>query len=361
MGSHLFGSNHMSLGLSQLGSHQISPLQNQNPPSSNMLRLGSAGGAKFEHLIPPSNPSSFGQAPQPMHSSALFMPDANQGFPNKPMHGLMQLPDLQSNSNNSPPASSLFNLSFFPNNNSSSGGISSGDNVNMNSTSLPSSGLLLQDQINNSMGDHGVSSLYSNSMPPENIASHMSATALLQKAAQMGSTTSSNSSSLFRGLTSSSSIGAKSEKQNVLANFGVSFGNDNGGESLRSQIENGNNLQGLMNSIANANPSMFGGSGRGQDNNFVGFNGGGVTLDQHHSNTNFSSMDEAKLHQNLAVSFGGSDKLTLDFLGVGGMVRNMGGGYSQREQQHAINMSSLESDLKSTAQASQPFGSTTLQ
>ncbi|KAF2305726.1 hypothetical protein GH714_007838 [Hevea brasiliensis] len=57
IGTHLYGNNHMCLGLSQVGS-QIPPLQDQNHPTSKMLRLGSAGAAKFEHIIPPSNSSS---------------------------------------------------------------------------------------------------------------------------------------------------------------------------------------------------------------------------------------------------------------------------------------------------------------
>lgn len=376
MGGHLYGTSQMTLGLSQVGS-QIASLHDQNHPSSNILRLDSAGAAKYEHLLPPSNPS-FGKPPQPMPSSAFFMPDSNQGYQehqshhgllgNKPFHGLMQFPDHQGNANNSPSAAAnLFNLGFFPNNSTSSS-ISNSNNAN-NSTTLPPSGFLSPDQFNNgnasgqgttlfssSMSDHvgsGLSSLYSTSMQQESLAPHMSATALLQKAAQMGPTTSSNSSSLLRGLGGSSSTGAKSDRQLLSSNF----------SSLRSQMENENHLQGLMNSLANGNSSIFGGSGHAQENNFGGFNGRGITLEQQHKNTNFSKVDDAKLHQSLGVSMGGSDRLTLDFLGVGGVVRNVGGGFSQREQRHVVEMSSLDSEIKTAAaaQGSRPFGGAKLQ
>jgi hypothetical protein len=315
----------MSLGLSQVGS-QISQLQVHHPSGNNMLRLGNAGAAKFEHLIPPPNPSSIPM----MHSSGFFMGDANQGpFPNKSLQGLMQLPDLQSNTNNSS-ASNLFNLGFFPNNSNASR-VSSNENANTGSTSLVNSGFLNANLFNNVNGaDQGttlfssnmggdhvgsgtMSSLFNTSM--QNISPYMSATALLQKAAQMGSTTSSNSpTSLLKGLGSSSTTGAKSVRPHVSTNFGSSFGNPTVGESLETQMESESQFQGLMNSLANGSSSIFGNE---QDNSYTGFN-----------SSNFSKVGEEKLHQSLA----GSDKLTLDFLGVGGRVRNVGGGFPQGDQ-----------------------------
>lgn len=351
----------MTLGLSQVGS-QIASLHDQNNPASNILRLDSAGAAKYEHLLPPAN-ASFGKAPQ----SAFFMPDSNQGYQeqqsqhgllgNKPFHGLMQFPDLQGNANNSPAASAanLFNLGFFPNNSTSSS-ISNGNHPS-NSTS----GFLSPDQFNNgnasgqgttlfssSMSDHvgsGLSSFYSTSMQQESLAPHMSATALLQKAAQMGPTTSSNGTSLLKGLSGSSSSSAKFS-------------------SLRSQMEAENHLQGLMHSLANGNSSIFGASGNEQDNSFVGFNARGMTLEQQQcKNANFSKVDDAKLHQTLGVSIGGSDRLTLDFLGVGGVVRNVSGGFPQREQRHGVEMSSLDPEIRTAAaaQTGRAFGGAKLQ
>ncbi|ESW15760.1 hypothetical protein PHAVU_007G099800 [Phaseolus vulgaris] len=307
LGTHLFGTNHTSLTLSQVGT-QLSQVQNQNQTVTN---IGAA--LKFEHLIPPLNQSSFGHSPQSMPSSAFFMNNntnqtlfeehqSQQGqlFSNKQLHGLMQLTALDGNTNNSnsssvaAPNSNLFNLSFFPSSNSTSTIIPDQFN-NISGSDQGTTPPPLFVNNNPAVSDHvgsSFSSLFGDSI--ENVSSpHMSATVLLQKASQMGSTTTTSGSSLLRGM---SSNGSKAENGH----------------------HHHHNLQGLMNSIANGNTSLFRNM-QGNENNLSGFH----------------NVDESnhKLPQNLNnVNFGGSDKLTLDFLGVGGMVRNMNGGFSQREQ-----------------------------
>ncbi|KAL8520731.1 hypothetical protein ACS0TY_011324 [Phlomoides rotata] len=302
IGSHLLGLSQMSTSQDQVNSPRLS--------SHDMLRLGSGSrpSPQFEPIMSPGYPRSLPPSP------ALFMQQNQEEADQSPhhhgmlqnkssssLHGLMHLPQLQMNNANASSSStpSLFNLTFHPNNGSTGSTIDgSHHSGGGDDSTLFSSGNLMS---------MALPSLYSNSPTIQTPTSgHMSATALLQKAAQLGSTT--------------SNAGASSS---LLKSFGKSgdhsFGGGFGGN-------NGNHLHDLMNSIAAAgggsSASMYGGaySGDQQDmDEYRGFHGDNNKAAFDHQSS-FSSLEQGRL--------------TRDFLGVGEIVRSV------REQQNGFDMGS---------------------
>ena len=317
----------MALNLSQVGS-QISTMQDPNAQPTELLRLGAASGrtGQFDHILgSPFRPSNQQQQQQPFFMSSepnqtYHHPDQNKPF----QQGLMQLSDhLNNNShhNNSP-----FSLPFLSNNtsnasfsehfNNANGGGGNNNNNNNN-------------EGTNYFATSSAPSLFSNSVNASAL-SHMSATALLQKAAQMGATTSNGgTASLLKSFGSASSSSGGGSKLVNAANYvsGMFGGNNHVNEQSNS------NLQDLMNSFAvGGNSSIF-------EDGFEAYE---------HSNNNSNRDPKVHAMSGSSSSIGGSDRLTRDFLGVGQIVRGMSGsgGVAQREQQqqHGFNLSSLEAE-----------------
>ncbi|KAM0942175.1 putative transcription factor C2H2 family [Dioscorea sansibarensis] len=224
--------------------------------------------------------------PQPQ-PQPLFFGGGSSNQIDQSLHGLMQqqqqqqqqqLPELQSNQSSAAHlimSSDQFNV-----------GNGGGDHHHHHHNHHQSTSLFSGNSL---MTDNSSGHMFNPQVMPQ-----MSATALLQKAAQMGATTSSNTSSLFRGFSNSSKLDSETQFHN------------------------------LMNCMLNPKPN---------------------------------------------------DTLTRDFLGVGSMVRNMGGGtthmsqrdhhhphhYQQQQQQGGMEMGSLDhSDMKSggsSSRSSFPSGS----
>ncbi|THU73412.1 hypothetical protein C4D60_Mb04t22560 [Musa balbisiana] len=348
LGGHLYGNSNMVLGSAQV-SPQITSLHDQSRPSTDLLHLGRAGSSQFEHLISPSKPLSFGAPQTPPYSSPFYLGGGGGGCSDRGING-----DTPSHHSLLQTAAGLFNLGFFSNDsNTCSNAMNKnvqpmpGDQIYDSNRSTEQSTLFAGNLVDEHMAG-GIASRYSTLIKnePVMLPQQLSATALLQKAAQIGAT-SSGGSSLLGGFGSSASPGK-------TANYSCSFSGSHSsvGDGFRSPMENETHIQHLMNSLASGGINGLFGSSTGM----AAFEGSCTTAGGRHGqentgfgrfNGNMRNMNEGKYNLSSTGNLGGSDGLTRDFLGVGSMVRSMGPGISQREQHHGIDMSPLDPDMRS--------------
>ncbi|RWW74492.1 hypothetical protein BHE74_00017561 [Ensete ventricosum] len=310
--SHIYGNSNMFLNLPRVSSHTTS--------------------LHGQHIMSPPKPLISGVPQSPPSSSAFHLngssdkgisegTQSHHSLPQcKTFHGLMQLPELQGNAAASTSASAaaasadLFNLSFFSNNSSICRNPIADQFYDSNRINEPTA--CFAGNLGDEQMEGGISFRYSTLMnnEPVMLPQQLSATAFLQRAAQLGATSNGGSS--------------------LLAGFSGSHGG--GIDGFGPHMENDTHFQYLMNSLARGGIDLVGSSA-----GMATFEGGCTTTGGHHGqeNTgvdtfNVNNIDEAK------YNLPSSDGLTRDFLGVGSTPRSMGGGISQREQHHGVAMSS---------------------
>ncbi|KAF3779062.1 indeterminate-domain 1 protein [Nymphaea thermarum] len=347
--------------LAQESARLPSGLQLYSHQSSDMLRL--QGGGPQLDMIPSSTSA--------LRSLPSFFPSAlNQNFHEvsqalSEYTGLTQIASLSGNgSTTNNPAGGLFNLGFLSN-----GSLANSRNDGSNSAHLAPSGLSsIPDHFGgNIANDHmseTVSSLYTSHIQNGGtVLPQMSATALLHKAAQIGAGATGNSESLLGGFGSSATntVGlnwqdqrSSSSSSSFPASNSSSFHMTNL-DQMRPNFSNcqESHLQDIMNSLENSNMrAAFGGNLRirGRDN---GGDGGGHFISANNcmnlENQRVLDSLEDKFHHNSAsaLSLGGSDGLTRDFLGVGGMNRGfIEGAFGRRDQHHERNVNFAPMDLE---------------
>ncbi|KAG4394315.1 hypothetical protein AAZX31_20G005400 [Glycine max] len=310
IGNQLYGnSNNMSLGLSQIPS-----IHDQNPQPSELMRFSGAPRAgQFDHILPP-NIASSSPFRHSMQTPPFFLQESNQTYhdSNKPFQGLIQLSDLN---NNNPSASNLFNLPFLSNRAINSNNYSEEQQFN----TAEGSNFFSEGTMNIGSTDHQTSSttvpsLFSTNSLQNNHLSHMSATALLQKASQIGSASSSNSININNTTTTNNNTSASSLLRSLASKSDHQRQLGGGGAAANYATIFNNSVQEMMNIS-------------------------GFEAYDHHGGMN----KEQKLG-----GVGGSDRLTRDFLGV-----------AQQQQREGFNlMSSLEAETNNNAAPSgQSFGS----